>query len=269
MYTVKQFLTLVYPILGQHGISYAAWANSIIWVVNMGIDMIYNYEGMHWSWQHRKDLFNMNDRQQGALLSRWPVRKIDKFWWGRWTDVDKVGLDQCYCDMNLPEKDVIRPCCECNCETPCTPLELKQILPQNKLCAWQYQISGSFIAWMWWLDWRIVKVDLWNQTVSDLWMSYFCWPIKMEKFSDIIPLPDSFIQVLAWIVWAFFIPQQGIARQQDDLSLYSLYRKELDYLRKHDTIVPETIELPDNMMPGSEIPWQQGQQFTSVNVWTW
>lgn len=268
-YNVKQFMTLVYPIINQHWMSYAVGSNSFIGLVNMGIDMIYNYEGMHWSWQHRKDLFNMNDRQQGALLSRWPVRKIDKFWWGNRKDVDKVGLDKCYCNLNLPEKEYISPCCECNCTTPCRPIDLKQILPQNKLCAWQYQISWSFVAWMWWLDWRIVKVDLWDQHVDDLWMSYFCGPVKLEKFSDIIPLPDSFIQVLVWIVWAFCVPQQGIARQQDDLSLYSLYRKELDYLRKQDTIVPETIEIPDNMMPWNEIPWQQWQQFISINTWTW
>jgi len=33
-----------------------------------------------------------------------------------------------------------------------------------------------------------------------------------------------------------------------------MYRKELDYLRKQDTIVPETLEIPDNGMPGNEIP---------------
>lgn len=266
MYTVKQFFQLVYPIINQHGVSYAVGPNSFIALVNLGLNMIYNYEWMHWSRQHRKDLFNMNDAQQWALLSRWPIRKIDKFWWGDWKDVDKVWLDKCYCNLNLPDKNIIKPCCECNCTLPCKPLELNEILPQNKLCANQYQISWSFIAWMWWFDWRIVKVDLWNQQVSDLWMSYFCGPVKMEKFSDIIPLPDSFIHVLSWIVWASVIPQQGIARQQEDLTYYSLYRKELDYLRKHDTIAPETVELPDNWMPWSEIPWQQWQEFYSVNL---
>ena len=266
MYTVKQFYQMVYPILNQHGVSYAVWPNNLIHLVNMGLNMIYNYEWMHWSWEHRKDLFNMNERSQWALLSRRPVRKIDKFWWGNWKDVDKVWLDKCYCNLNLPDKEIISPCCECNCTVPCEPLDLKQILPQNKLCAYQYQISWSFIAWMWWLDWRIVKVDLWDLHIDDLWMSYFCWPVKMEKFSDIIPLPDSFIQVLVWIVWATVIPQQWIARQQEDLTYYSLYRKELDYLRKQDTIVPETVEIPDNALPGNEIPGYQWQQFYTVNL---
>ena len=62
------------------------------------------------------------------------------------------------------------------------------------------------------------------------------------------------------------IPQQWIARQQEDLTYYSMYRKELDYLRKQDTIVPETLEIPDNGMPGNEIPWYEWQQFYSVNL---
>lgn len=269
MYNVKQFCTLVYPIVNQHGVSYAVGPNSIIGLVNMWINMIYNYEWMHWSWQHRKDLFKMNEKSQGALLSRWPIRKIDKFWWGNWKDVDKIWTDACFCNLNLPDKDIIPACCECNCTQPCRPLNLKQILPQNKLCANQYQISGSYIAGMWGLDWRIVKVDLWEEIVDDLWMTYYCWPVKVEKFTDIIPLPDSFIQVLAWIVWASVVPQQGIARQQEDLTYYSLYRKELDYLRKHDTIVPEQLEIVDNAMPWNTQLEAAPQPFYSVNVGQW
>lgn len=267
MYSVREFMQMVYPIINSHWVSYAIWPNNIIHLINLWLNMIYNYEWMTWSRQHRKDLFNLNEAQQWALLSRWPIRKIDKFWWGSRKDVDKIWIDPCFCNMNLPDKEVIPACCECSCPTPCKPLELNEILPQNKLCANQYQISGSFIAWMWGFDWRIVKVDLGDQKVSDLWMTYFCWPVKMEKFSDIIPLPDSFIHVLSWIVWASVLPQQWIARQQEDLTYYSLYRKELDYLRKHDTIVPETIELPDNQMPWDDIPWQQWQGFYTVNLW--
>lgn len=265
-YSVKQFAPLIYPIVNQHGVSYAVWPNNLIHLINLWVNMIYNYEWMHWSWQHRKDLFNMNEQSQWALLSRWPIRKIDKFWWGSWKDVDKIWIDKCYCNLNLPDKDIIKPCCECNCLAPCKPLELNEILPQNKLCANQYQISGSFIWGMWWLDWRIVKVDLWNQVVNDLWMSYFCWPVKVEKFDDIIPLPDSFIHILAWIIWATVVPQQGIARQQEDLTYYSLYRKELDFLRKADTIAPETLELPDNGMPQDNSAEFPSAPFIWVNL---
>lgn len=266
MYTVKQLMSMTRPLISQAWASYAVWPNQFIHLVNMAVSMVYNYEGMHWTWQHRKDLFNMNEQSQWALLARWPVRKIDKFWWWNWRDVDKVWLDQCYCNMNLPDK-IIKPCCECDCVEPCSPIELKEILPQNKLCAMEYQISWSFIAGMWWLDGRIVKVDLGNLKVDDLWMTYFCGPVKMEKFSDIVPLPDSYMQVAVWIIAALVIPMYWIARQQEDLTYYSLYRKELDYLRKQDTIIFEQLNLPDNWLWPSL--WQElnkYQTFTSVNL---
>ena len=268
MYTVKQLMSLSYPLISQHWASYAVWPNQFIHLVNVAINMIYDYEGMHRSWQHRKDLFNMNEQNQWALLSRRPVRKIDKFWWWNWKDVDKVGIDKCYCDMNLPDK-IIKPCCECNCFEECKPLPLKEILPQNKLCAMEYQISGSFIAGMWGMDGRIVKVDLGNLAIDDLWMTYFCGPVKMEKFDDIVPLPDTYMQVAMWIIAALVVPMYWVARQQEDLTYYSLYRKELDYLRKHDTIVMEKLTIPQNHMPDVNdfLPTTPSVPFTSVNIW--
>lgn len=67
----------------------------------------------------------------------------------------------------------------------------------------------------------------------------------MEKRNDIVPVPDSYVHVLAWIIAATVVPMVGVSRQQEDLTYFSLYRKELDYLRKHDTIVPEEISRTD------------------------
>lgn len=170
--------------------------------------------------------------------------------------------------MNLPDK-IIKPCCECNCFEECKPLPLKEILPQNKLCAMEYQISGSFIAGMWGMDGRIVKVDLGNLAIDDLWMTYFCGPVKMGKFDDIVPLPDTYMQVAMWIIAALVVPMYWVARQQEDLTYYSLYRKELDYLRKHDTIVMEKLTIPQNHMPDVNdfLPSTPSVPFTSVNIW--
>ena len=257
MYTVRDAFKFCYPLIWQAWASYAVWPNQFLYLMNHAINMIYNYEGMHWTRQHRKDLFNMNWQSQGALLSRRPVRKIDKFRTAWWKDIDKIWLDSCYCNMNLPDK-VIWACCECSCPLPCKPLDLMEILPQNNLCANSYQISWSYVPGMWGLDWRIVKVDTGNTPINDLRMTYFCGPIKMEKFDDIVPLPDSFMHVLWWIIAALVIPMTGAWRQQEDLSYYKLYRNELDYLRKHDTIVPESIDVSDIWLP-----WQSNN-FTSI-----
>ena len=89
----------------------------------------------------------------------------------------------------------------------------------------------------------------------------------MEKFSDIVPLPDSFMHVAMWIIAALVIPMYWIARQQEDLSLYSLYRKELDFLRKQDTIFMEKLILPDNHMPDVNgfIPKNEWNDITGFN----
>lgn len=247
-YTVKDVYNFVYPMIWQHWASRLIWPNNFIYLINLAINMVYNYEGYIRSFMHRLDLFNMNEKWQGALLSRWPVRKIDRFRTSWRRDVDKIVEDPCICDMNLPDK-VIPPCCACECPLPCTPLDLAQIQPHNKLCPWTYQISGSFYAGMWGFDGRIVKVDVWNTTVNDLRMSYFCGPVKMEKFSDVVPLPDSFMHILAWIIAGTVVPLAWISRQQEDLNYYSLYRKELDYLRKADNMVPKEIVLDSPIVP--------------------
>lgn len=115
--------------------------------INHAINMIYNYEGYIWTWSHRKDAFVMNTETTGSLLTRRPVRKVDKFRTSRYTDVDKIKEDPCVCPVN-PPSDLVRPCCDCNCTAPCDPFLLDQILPQNQLCAGQFQISGGFVPGM-------------------------------------------------------------------------------------------------------------------------
>lgn len=246
MYTVKEAFNFTYFLLWQQGLSRLVWPHNFMYLINWAVSMVYNYNWHTRSWSHRKDLFNLNKQWQWVLLSRWPIRTVDKFWTWDWTDVDFLKEDACEwaCNMNLPDK-TIRPCCECNCTKPCKPLDLKQIHPQNQLCAWQYQISWSFVPWMGWFDWRLVKVDLWNVQPELLWMTYYCWPIKLEKYDDIVPLPDSFMPVLWWIIAALVVPPRWAARQQEDLNYYSLYRKELDYLKALDNIYPTEVAMPE------------------------
>lgn len=49
------------------------------------------------------------------------------------------------------------------------------------------------------------------------------------------------MHVLGWIIAAMVVPLRGAARAQEDLNLHSLYRKELDYLRKIDNIHPKEV----------------------------
>lgn len=254
-YTVKDAFHFSYTLLWAHWLSRLVGPHNFMYLINQAVAMIYNYWWYMWSWTHRKDLFNMNKQSQWVLLSRWPVREIDKFRTWDWTDVDKYDPDACEwaCNMNLPDK-IIKPCCECNCIKPCKPLDLQQILPQNQLCAWQYQISWSPVFGMWWMDWRIVKVDLWDKDPELLRMTYFCWPLKLETFDDIVPLPDSFMHIVWWIIAALVVPPRWAARSQEDLNYYSLYRKELDSLKAADNMYPKKVELAEPINQHSYAP---------------
>lgn len=239
-YTVKEALNFVYPHIWQNGASRLINTNQIMFAMNHALNMIYNYEWYIWSWTQRKDAFAMN-WTVGSLLSRWPVRKVDKFWTTKFTDVDRISEDPCVCPID-PPADLVKPCCECSCKATaqCKPLILDQILPQNNLCDNQYQISWSFTAGQGGLDGRILKVKLAEPT-DVLWVSYFAGPVKLEKLTDIVPLPDSYMHVLGWIIAAMVVPLWGASRAQEDLNLHSLYRKELDYLRKIDNIHPKEV----------------------------
>lgn len=77
------------------------------------------------------------------------------------------------------------------------------------------------------------------------------------------------MHILMWIIAATVIPMYGVARQQEDLTWYSLYRKELDYLRKHDTIAPEQVQIADVGYNLSVNQQTSATDFTSVMPTTW
>lgn len=253
-YTVKEAIQFAYPIVGQHWVSRLIGTNNLMMLVNQAISMIYNYWGFHiWSWAHRSDAFVLDGKETWTLLSRRPVRKVDKFWTSAYRDIDKITEDPCVCPTPTPETPV-QPCCVCNCTRPCEPLVLDEILPQNQLCAGQYQISWGFTPWQWGMDGRLVRVNTWKP-VEVLWMTYFAWPLKLEKFTDLVPLPDSIVYLIWWIIWAMTIPMRWAARSQEDLNLMSLVRKELDALRAIDNIYPKRLKFDTPEIDNDRNTW--------------
>lgn len=250
MYTVKDFLHFVYPLVWQNGVTRLLWWDDLYFMINQAVAEIYNFQPekadhrFHWSWTHRKDVFRMSQEKAGmwVCFTRWPVRMIDEFWTSKRNDVYKLQIDKCYCDMNLPEAYIKScDCCDC-CELPCEPLELTQIRPQANLCPWTYQIAWSFVDGMWWLDWRILRVNA-KECIDTLRVTYYCWPLKVSKPDDQIPLPDSFMHIAAKIIAANVMPMNWESRQQDDLQYYSTVRRELECLVKQDPEFPKFVNM--------------------------
>lgn len=255
MYTVKQFLHFLYPLVWQNWVTRLIGNWDLYYLVNQAINEIYNFQPekadhmFHRSWTHRKDLFHMSEDKKGmwVCFTRRPVRMIDEFWTSKWNDVYNLQEDKCYCDMNLPDTWIIKSCaCDCECRAPCEPLDLKKIRPQANLCPWTYQIAWWFTKWMWWLDWQIVRVNTWLNKDFWLWLTYYCWPLKVTKETDQMPIPDSFMHIAAKIIAANCMPMSWETREQDDLQYYSTVRRELECLVKQDPEFPAKVEFKAN-----------------------
>lgn len=256
MYVVKDFLHFLYPLIWQNWVTRLAWSDDLYFLTNQAINEIYNFQPekadhrFHWSWTHRKDLFHMSadKKWMWVCFTRRPVRMVDEFWTSKRNDVYDLQEDKCYCDMNLPEDTwIIKSCaCDCDCFAPCESLELKQIRPHANLCPWTFQIAWWFTKWMWWLDWQIVRVNTWINQDIWLWMTYYCWPTKVSKPDDQVPIPDSFMHLAAKIIAANCMPMTWEQREQDDLQYYSTFRREMECLVKQDPEFPKFVETKSN-----------------------
>lgn len=249
-YTVRQLLQSAYPILGKHWSTFAMWSNSFLELTNSILEQIYNYGWYIRSWQHYREAFtnlqwvpavpapNNNPLQ---LVTSYPIWKIDKFWTGKMLPV--VG-QLTFCDCPVPEPDPCGPyipaCTNCFCET-CSPEDWKEVLPNNQLCHWQYQVGWSTIKGMGWLNGTVIRVKP-NKQVTALWVTYFRYFNEVKSFDDIVLLPRwfrmAFIYAIAsLVVWSWY----GQFRQWQDVNYYQQFITEMDRLKAADNIFPKDL----------------------------
>ncbi len=250
MYTLREWLKFAYPLIWQAGATASIGTEQFLATANSALNMVYNYLWYDRSWQHEKALFKLSseDRTQRKLLTKHPVKKIDKFFSTRWVDVEKwataCNMD---CDLKDPELLCQYDCGECL--VSCSPMEMAWVLPNNQLCVWQYQIWWwNFVPELWWQQWKIIRASL-PKWVDTFWVTYFRWVEHMKSFDDIIPLPDSFITARAYFMAWYVVPLYWIMMQQQDLNYMSLARKELDSLKMWDNIRHEKIKYAHDKHP--------------------
>lgn len=195
------------------------------------------------------------------LVTRRPVATVDKFYSAQRKDVDGT-IAPCACEDDLPDDTYTCPC-EVPCDAPeCQPLQMRRVLPQNVLCNNEYQVSWSEILWMWGMDWRIIKVNLQDVTnLNYLFVTYYRGPKHITSRDEIVPIPDSYMHILGFIMAAIVVPLYGIMMQQQDLNYRSLARKELDYMKMADNIFPSSARFDPNY-PAISKP-------TPNPVWMW
>ena len=260
-YTARDALKFAYPLLSQHGATRAIWGNSFFYSLNTAINFIYSYNGYIRSRQHVKDAFVITGKKHMKLITRWPVATVDKFFLSQWKDVDGT-IRPCDCADDLPDDTYTCPC-EIPCNWPeCQPIKMRRVLPQNVLCENEYQVSWSEIKWMWGLDWRIIKVNLADVTnVNSLFVTYYRGPKHITGRDDIVPIPDSFMHILWYIIAAHTVPLYGIMMAQQDLNYRSIARKELDFMKMADNVFPDSTRFDPSY------PFAEKAQPNPVGMW--
>lgn len=240
MYNVRDFLQFVRPLVNQYGATHAIGTKSFLFSVNHALNMLYNYQGYPWTWQHTKDDFTNLSGDPLKLITSYPILFVDKFYTGKMQPIDWAATA---CDCPEPEPDPCGPYimpCVCACDW-CEELKWMKVLPQNKLCGGQYQVSSSLIPGMGWLNGRLIKVKP-DRTISGLWVTYFRGVRHVKTFDDIIDIPDNFMTALSYFVAAQVIGNYAQFRNGDDVNYLTLARQELDSLKKHDNIFPSKME---------------------------
>ena len=248
-FTARDALKFARPFIWQYWSIYAFWTDSFLFILNTCIEMIYAENWYIWTWQHTKESYTnlVSDGDWAVtLLTKYPIKTIDRFYTWKMTPLQWVATA---CDCPVPEPD---PCnytwawdCWCCCRSSaccCTDgqeLDISQILPQNKLWCWDYQISTWDLPGMWGLSWRAIKFKP-NGNISGLRVTYYRWPNSIKTFDDIVPLPQSRVAtVLPLLISTFVnIDRSGF--------FYQLYAKKIEDLKKEDNVFPKKVQFDPN-----------------------
>lgn len=257
-FTARDALRFVWPFIWQYWAIYSFWTDNFLYLLNTCIELLYAENGYLWTWQHIKEAYtNLTADWEWAisLLTKYPIRTVDKFFTWRMVPMPWVAT-ACDCP---PEPE--NPCtytyawwsCICctSCCASCTndcPLEFTQILPHNKLSAWEYQIPWWDLPWMWGLNWRIIRLKP-SATLQWLWVTYYRWPNFIKSFDDLVPLPQSRVATVLPLLMASMI--------NIDRSAYFqwMYSKKISDLKNEDNVFPKTMVFdPNYPFYGSSIP---------------
>ena len=257
--TPRRILKSLWPIINQHGATYALSANMFIEIIQSALTSVRNYQWYIWKWQHYAEQFEdmVMRRWTIRLETKHPILKVDKFWAWRMIPLE-WHTDVCDCPPCPPDA--------CATYTPtavaaaCKQLKMIEKLPNDKLCQGEYQIAGSEVEGMGWENGNIIRM-LPAIEVNAMYITYFRWlhVVAGDDYDAQIPIPNTFLNAIKYFILAEIIPNAGQYREWQELNYLQLARDEMEVLRKADTIMPDKVRF-DTSYP---LYWDQ------KSVWWW
>lgn len=239
-WTARDALQYVYPILTQYGANHALGNETFLHMLNIGLAFIRSHKWYRRTWQHRKDNFTSLQDNPYRLITTRPIRDIDNFYCGEMLRRDGFKENILCTDCDIPQW-YCAPCTPCGCKW-CKPMDVKEVLPSSELCPWEYAITWSNFEGMWWFWWQIIRILPKNE-VDSLWVTYYREFSPVKSFDDQMPIPISFMHVLAEIMSAYTMWRYWQFRIGEDNNFFTLARIQLDELFEADQQNPREINL--------------------------
>lgn len=247
--SARDLLKYVYLHVRQYWANYSISSSLFITALQVSLDELWGITDWMWNRTHTKEAFS--NLQVGCknvlkIKTDHPIDRVDKLYYGPMMPLDWT-LDLCDCPddpIEMNNEHIYIPCRRCNFSVSNDPshIEMRQINAQNNLMSWEYQISGSDIAWMGGHYWQIVSLRLpeCSAQPSQYWLyiTYWRWPQIIKSFDDDIMVPKQYFHLLALICAKYLLPIAWASRVNIETYFDSKIDQLVKKLKEKDSVYP-------------------------------
>lgn len=239
----------LYGILWQWGATTSIGNYSYLWLIEMGLMMIYAHQGKLMSWMIRSEAVVNPDCNMLKFYTKQPIVGVPTFRRGTKEEIEQI-LAKCQeCDTECEPTD----CCTtldvsntCCCDDY-TTIDMTMVGPASILSNGQYKISwGDFSGG---LFGRKVEAKLCQQDCQciqngeGIFITYFWRFNKLNNLTDQIPLPDAYMPILALFVASLATMRLQNYRAGDDVLFQAVWLELLKNVSKLDNNIPKKLIL--------------------------
>lgn len=264
---VWEFITGLFLHTNRNGFTLIEdWA-SIIMQINFCLTEVYARATRLRYWQLKTERFDMKQTWESfyRMVTSYPVIQINWIYNAEFNNIEKVTTrptcwgacneywDDCVCKP--PETPWCDWCCtvwtecdECSACTECTITECytcPKVVPLTEVAAWSPLELWSYSIWWGKYGWGqygnviYVKPKDWLHAV---YVSYYSFFNFLTCLDDIIPLPDSYLAALNYLVTWYIVPAASNYRTGDEKFFIEQGLRLLDEVDKYNNHAPQSIQ---------------------------
>lgn len=230
------------------------WA-SIIMQINFCLTEIYARATRLRHWQIKSERFDKRVwwEQIYRLVTRYPIIQIAWIYNADYTTIEKQDVRKdcawnceecestCWCwELEEVWCSCSVECNECDCQNECKKFsDMTIVAPWTPIAAWQYTI------WWWKFWWWTYGNVLYVKPLvgmNSVYVSYYSFFNYLTCLDDVIPLPDSYLAALNYLVTWYIVPAASNYRTWDEKFFIEQGLRLLDEVDKYNNHAPQFIQ---------------------------